>query len=196
MIRWGAFDRVFDGQIVFRRLLDAIARPGKVCSIREVVGKLNCPHASLLAVAVTLLDSRCGFYADQDEALTQALREATGAAPCPLDRADFLFVPKGSDMEAARRALLPYAKTGTLAEPHKSAAFLVSLPTLMVGRSVRLSGPGVGAQNCLDLPDGALGWLEARDALEVEYPRGIELFFLTPEGDVMAIPRKVRMEEA
>ena len=190
-----AFDLVFDCQRAFRRLLDAMARPGRVFSIREAIEKLDRAQAELYAAALTLLDNRCRFYVHQDAALAEALWEMTYAVLSPADQADYLFVPLGSDMEAARRDLLPRAKTGTLAEPHKSATFFVSVPCLTGKSSATLLGPGVDGRMRVELPDEVRLWVQARNSLLAEPPCGIELYFLTPAGDVLCIPRKVKMEE-
>ena len=120
----------------------------------------------------------------------------TYAAPSPAEEADYLFVPLGSDMVSARKELLPMAKPGTLAEPHKSATFFVSLPTLAGSRPAVLSGPGVDGRMRVELPGEVFLWAGARDALSFEPPCGVELYFLTPGGECMCLPRKVRLEEA
>jgi alpha-D-ribose 1-methylphosphonate 5-triphosphate synthase subunit PhnH len=196
MISANAFDPVFDCQRAFRKLLDAISRPGRVFSIRDAVEKLDRPRAELYAAALTLLDNRCRFFVHQDEALSQALWEMTYAVPAPADQADYLFVPQDSDMEAARMGLLPRAKAGTLAEPHKSASFFVSVPALTGGRPMILSGPGIDGRKRLEVPEEVRLWAEARSGLPAEPPCGIELYFLTPAGDLLCIPRKVKLEEA
>lgn len=196
MISESAFDPVFESQRTFRKLLDAMSRPGRVFSIRDAVMKLDRPHAEMFAAALTLADSRCRIFVHGDEALARALQEMTGAVPSPAAEADYLFVPAGSALEAARAELLPKVKPGTLAEPHKSATFFVSLPALSGSHPAYLSGPGVGGRVRAELPDEAVRWIAARDARAFEPPCGIELYFLTPGGDLMCLTRKVRLEEA
>ena len=61
MITANEFDLVFDCQQVFKQLMQAMANPGKVFSIGQNSAKLHQPSGSLLAIAMTLVDSRCRF---------------------------------------------------------------------------------------------------------------------------------------
>ncbi len=196
MITVNLFDPVFDCQKVFKSLMHSMARPGKTFSIAESMKRLGMKHAGLYAAALTLLDNRCRFYVWDNDEMRESLWEMTYAMPSTVEDADYIFVPSGSDMKLACTSILPKAKTGTLPEPHKNATVFVALDGLGNGSHFVLTGPGVDKKIALELhPDGLL-WVIERQKLDTELPRGIELYFLMPDGQVLCVPRKVKMEEA
>ena len=140
MITANEFDLVFDCQQVFKQLMQAMANPGKVFSIGQNSAKLHQPSGSLLAIAMTLVDSRCRFSVAGDDGLAQAMHEVTLGVPTGVEEADYIFVPQAQDMDSARPAILERAKKGTLAEPHKSAAIFIQLDSLEGGPEALLRG--------------------------------------------------------
>lgn len=58
-----------------------------------------------------------------------------------------------------------------------------------------LTGPGVKGSIFIHLPQTGTRWLKIRQEMEIEFPCGVEIYFLTPEGELMAVPRKVKWEE-
>ena len=58
------FDFVYDGQKIFRELLNAMANPGTVKNISNEVAKFQQMYAPLLAMGCTLLDNEenCLLY--------------------------------------------------------------------------------------------------------------------------------------
>lgn len=195
MIATNRFDPVFDCQKVFKSLMNAMARPGTAFSIAESLEKLGKSDAHVLAVARTLLDNRCRFFVWNDAALTEEIRELTYAVPAPAGEADYLFVPRPEDAAEAV-GLLSAAKTGTLTQPHKSATLLIAQEQLAGDEEVVLSGPGVDGTRALSLPPSGMAWLRARRDMSAELPCGVELYFMTPGGQMVCVPRKTRVEEA
>ena len=189
MMTESRFDPVFDCQEVFKALMNAFAKPGKVFSIEKNVEKLEGQCASLTAAAMVLLDNWRSFYVEGDAALEEELREQTYGVPAAMDEADYLFFPGQGDPWQA----LAQAKPGTLPEPHKSATLFVLADSLEGGAPFSLTGPGVDGGISVSLPERYRVWLEARDAQGHEFPCGVDLYFLTPQGQVMGIPRKVKM---
>ncbi len=195
MIATNRFDPVFDCQKVFKSLMNAMARPGTAFSIAESVDKLNTPKAHVVATARTLLDNHCRFFVWNDAVLTEEIRELTYAEPASPEEADYLFVPRAADAADAV-ALLSRAKTGTLTQPHRSATLFVAQEQLAGDEEVVLSGPGVNGEIALSLPASGMAWLRARQDANVELPCGVELYFVTPDGQIVCVPRKTNVEEA
>ena len=193
MITANEFDLVFDCQQVFKQLMQAMANPGKVFSIGQNSAKIHQPAGSLLAIAMTLVDSRCRFSVAGDDELAQAMHEVTLGVPTGVEEADYIFVPQAQDMDSARPAILERAKKGTLAEPHKSAAIFIQLDSLEGGPEALLQGPGVDGSIAIRLPQAGQRWIEERQQMELEFPQGLELYFVTPDGELMGVPRKIRM---
>lgn len=191
MITEARFDPVFDCQQVFKALMNALARPGVIFSIQDNLKKLPPEHAPLVAAGLTLLDNWRTFAVWSCSALSGQLRELTYGLPSPLEEADYIFLPLGCG--APCREVLARAKAGTLPEPHKSATILIALERLTGGPRSQLRGPGVDGSLEITLPEEGLAWLRARQELAFEFPCGVDLFFLTPQGDIMGAPRKITM---
>lgn len=196
MITSDRFDLVFDCQKAFKELMDALAMPGKICSIAREGQNLEHPQGVMAAAALTLVDHSCTFAVMQDSALEEELRQMTYGRPAALEEADYIFLPDSQDMENDQvEEILEKAKKGTLPEPHKSAALFVGIPSLQDGEESILTGPGVKGQISIHLPQTGTRWLKIRQEMEIEFPCGVEIYFLTPEGELMAVPRKVKWEE-
>ncbi|MDR2182003.1 MAG: phosphonate C-P lyase system protein PhnH, partial [Treponema sp.] len=132
-----AFDTVHGAQEVFRILLEALANPGRILTLRAQADQF-AGQGRWLAPALTLLDKGTGFYWDGDERTGEEIRFLTGAPQVPLDQADFVFVSRGNSggdsfspeeagqggTEAAR--ILSRVKQGTHLDPHESALLFIA----------------------------------------------------------------------
>ena len=190
MITEHQFDPVFDCQQVFQSLMHALARPGKVFSIAENVQKIEGEYAPLMAAGMTLLDNWKTFFVCGAPELEEALHQMTYGVPGDAAEADYIFLPKGKTTLSLCRQMLSRAKIGTLPEPHKSATIFVLVDSLTGGTAQTLEGPGIDGTIDVSLPEEAVIWIAERQRMGFEFPCGLELFFLTPDGDVMGIPRK------
>lgn len=196
MITSNQFDAVFDCQKVFKTLMNAMARPGKIFSIADSAKKLEREQAALFACALTVLDNRCRFFVWENEVLSQDLIQMTYAVPSHKEAADYLFIPQTEEAATVHEAVLPAAKVGTLPEPHKSATLFIALESLAGDRQIRLTGPGVDGELSTALPEECIMWLQTRGRMAWEFPCGVELYFLTQEGQVLCIPRTTKIEVA
>lgn len=193
------FDMVFDCQAVFKDFMNAMARPGTIFNIREQAEKLECEKGTLLAGALTFLDSRCGCFVCGEEELREQIQEYTMAKDVKPDEADMILVPAGSGKEKIRE-LMEKGKSGTLAEPHKSATFLIEVDALgdsckEEAVSVTLQGPGIDKEIRIIVPETCLEWMEERDRQMYEFPCGVDLVFCTGDGQIMGIPRTTKIKE-
>ena len=193
MITENQFDMVFDCQQVFKALMNALARPGKIFSISENAEKIGEKNAPLIAAGLTLLDNWKKFFVCDAPQLQEKLHEMSYGQPGTVAEADYIFMPKESTSLSVCRQILSQAKIGTLAEPHKSAAVFVMTDSLEGGEERELSGPGIDGTIRITLPDEGRMWIEERQKMEFEFPCGLELYFVTPKGDLMGVPRKTRI---
>lgn len=184
------FDEVFDSQKVFRRLLEAMANPGRRCSIRHQREKLFGDAPDMLAIAMTLLDAGVCFCAPENPALTEQIILLTHAKPVSSEQADYLFVSSADQLSA----IVKSAKSGTLENPHNSATIVVQIPDGQMEQEILLSGPGVNGQMAVTAPAVIAQAVRLRNTQEYEYPEGIDYIFLLPESEILCIPRLVRME--
>lgn len=189
-------------QRAFRCVLDAFAHPGTVHQLVPAPENPASPvalDASLELVVRLFVDQAVTFcVADSEsDAVAVYLTSETHARRAPLRDADFVVVPARADAQTASEAVAEACR-GTLVAPEKGATLLMGCARLAgVPESgevtepavhvVALQGPGVERENrfAVDRVD----WLRARDARGDEFPCGIEIVLVDPEGRIAAVPR-------
>ena len=182
----GFADPVTDAQACFRRVLDAMARPG---SIHRVQAPHPAPlHAATAAVLLTLLDNdTCVWLDDDASAARDWVAFHCGAPAASLPEAAFavaLTMPRLQDIPA-----------GTDDAPEEGATLVLQVASLGVGTALRLSGPGLRVPVLLHvtgLPDDFVAqWRENHR----RFPRGVDIVLCAGE-QVAALPRSVAIEVA
>jgi alpha-D-ribose 1-methylphosphonate 5-triphosphate synthase subunit PhnH len=209
-----SFDMVHGAQEVFRILLEALANPGRVLELRSLEDQFAA-QGRWLAPALTLLDPETGFFWDGDSQTGEEMRFLTGAPQVSLEEADFVFLPlldggpSGSAAAEAAR-ILSTVKQGTHPDPQDSALLFIAAGERYageadgavaggpqkgpVGEPVSLRGPGIPPEGRrIDLSPAEAAWCRAREDAGFEYPRGVELIFLRPEGSMVARTRKTEI---
>lgn len=183
LIKKHNFDTVFDSQRVFRLILDAMSSPTKIVNIKEYADKLfgDCPV--FMAAAMTLLDNEVSFHVCGDYALSDEIASLTLAKQENLESADFIFV-NINDISG----VIENAKRGTLVDPHKSATVII-LNDNTSECSLTLFGPGIDGQKEIQTSGAVKDLIALRDVQNYEYPQGIDLIFISSEGELFAIPR-------
>jgi alpha-D-ribose 1-methylphosphonate 5-triphosphate synthase subunit PhnH len=193
-----SFDRVFDAQQVFRCILDAMARPGKV-NLLPVTGL--CPPGGwcsrVAAVAFTLLDREVAFcvLGGETEEITNYLAVNTGSRPVQVEAADFIIAP-------GREAIpgLALAGRGTLEHPDGGATVIIIIDEILFdgeipaasehrGLAVTLSGPGIPGHRRLLFRGLHPSYLEHFKVLNREYPQGVDWIIVAGDGRVACLPR-------
>lgn len=190
IVQENSFDSVHDCQKVFRELLHAISNPGDVGNIAEYAKKIKTENGALIAIAHTLLDSKNSFYMIGEGVRKEALSGLTRAVHSDTGP-KFIFVVSECG-EEEREKSFAIASPGSIVEPHKNTVLFIFVQDL--NETCRLSGPGIDGIKTVLLSKYALAWLQKRDQMEYEYPSGLDIFFVSPKGDVIAIPRKIRVE--
>ena len=182
------FDLVHDCQQVFRLLLTALSNPGSWHSYASQAAKFD-QHGLWLPLALTLCDLETKFRVVC--CATELCREIiflSNAQQTSMEAADFIFCGKGSDPQQ----ILPQVRSGSFADPHKSATVFV-LATSAGNSEQLLSGPGIPEEGLQTvIPEEAVQWLDMRDALNYEYPLGVDIFIVHPQAKLMGLPRTTR----
>ena len=184
-----SFDAVFDGQKVFRLILEAMSNPARAVNIKEYADKLFGGHPVFLAVAMTLLDNEVSFNTCGNHSLSDEIASLTLAKRAPLESADFIFVHDPNTV----KNVIENAKRGTLADPHQSATVIIQNDGEPVCRSA-FSGPGIDKRIEVQTTQRVKKAIALRDEQDYEYPQGIDLIFISNDGGLIAIPRTSRME--
>lgn len=185
------FDFVFDTQFVFRKLLDAIAKPMTIESIDKL--KNSFPeNAFLTALGCTFLDNGAEMYVEKNTALADTLSSLTLSKQTDIENADYIFLTSELNYETIR-TIFEKAKKGTLPDPHKSATIIISCHSFEGDEDITVVSPGIkGAYNG-KTSKYIKTILEIKQQLACEYPCGIDLFFISDKGDIFAYPRLARL---
>jgi alpha-D-ribose 1-methylphosphonate 5-triphosphate synthase subunit PhnH len=195
----GFADPVHDAQGVFRAVLDALARPGR---LRSVGSRLAPNEEASIAARATLLalaDATTSVWLQFPlPEVASALRFHTGApllsGESDLATAQFVLLT-----DPARCPALERFAFGTAESPEHSATLIVDVPMLATdhtgtgGLHLRLRGPGIATH--ADVTVGGLdtAFWQARAALAPRFPAGLDL--LIASGDtVLGLPRTTHVE--
>jgi len=178
---------VFAAQSTFRKVMDAMARPGTIQTVAPAAAAPAPLGGAAAAVALALFDHDTPIWRDASfatDAVTQWLRFNTG---CPLvaDQAEAAFA-LACDLEKLPQ-LASFA-LGTQDYPDRSTTLILQLASLSDGEGLTLSGPGIRDTARLSpagLPKDFVEQLAGNRAL---FPRGVDLV-LVAGNELAALPR-------
>lgn len=193
MLTNNEFDLVFDCQKIFKGVMNAMANPGKIFNINSQCEKLVINDKVPAAIAMTLMDNRSRLYVEGNEELYALIREKTLAVKSNAEDADFIITTDIENMVEYNLHLLDCAKVGTLSEPHKSAMLLVEIKEFAGKDKLVFEGPGIENSREVNLPEAAAMWLRKRNEKNYEFPCGIDILFYTNNGEIMGIPRTLKV---
>jgi len=181
-----------------------MSNPTRVVNIKEYAIKLFGDYQDLpgrnpsavfttrritfLAVAMTLLDNEVSFNAFKNQSLTDEIVSLTLAKRENIEAADFIFI---NELKYVGYAI-ENAKSGTLADPHKSATIIIQNDD-EPSCCLTLSGPGIDGQIEIAATQTVRDAITMRATQNYEYPQGIDLIFVSGNGDLFAIPRLVKV---
>ncbi|WP_321897129.1 phosphonate C-P lyase system protein PhnH [Burkholderia cepacia] len=185
-------DPVHDAQVAFRKLLDALSRPGRPVMLDGPASPPAPMRSALAAVALTLVDADSQIWLDSAldrEHVHRYLHVHTNA-------------PRTTDPAVATMALvadpmnmppLTAFCAGLAAYPDRSSTVIIQVPALTGGPSVNLRGPGIEKQACI-APSGLPDWFWPAWAQNTaRYPLGVDAF-LVDERSVVGLPRTSKVD--
>ncbi len=190
----GFDDPVHDAQRVFRRVLDALARPARVVRIDDAFGGLRELSArtprGLAAALLALADADAPVWLDAaaPAELAALLRFHAGApiAPQPAGAA-FAAV-----LDAAQALPLMRFDRGTPDYPDRSTTVFIALDALTDGTPVHLHGPGIRERATIAPQGLPPGFWEDRARANHEFPLGVDIV-LCDAGRMIGLPRSTRV---
>jgi alpha-D-ribose 1-methylphosphonate 5-triphosphate synthase subunit PhnH len=188
----GFSDPVAQSQATFRRVLDAMAHPGRIvdlAALSPVPADLPL-SAAAAAIALTLADFETTVW------LSPRLVEAAPwirfhcGAPIVASpgTARFAFASASDALPPLRDFDL-----GTDDFPDRSSTLVLDVPTLAGGAVLRLSGPGIRSTAQLSVGAVPAGFWDERASLTELFPRGLDIV-LTCGTQLAALPRTTRVE--
>jgi len=188
----GLADPTLDSQRIFRSVLEALSRPGRVVDVPAAIMAPVPLHPATAAVCLTLLDFDTPLWLDETAARPQVIEWLKFHCSMPLapepGAAQFALVA-----DSDRMPELSAFDAGTAEHPERSATLIVQVQALIGGTGRRLTGPGIAGEVHLDVagvPAPFWTWASDNHAL---FPRGVDV--LLSAGQVMAaLPRSTRVE--
>jgi alpha-D-ribose 1-methylphosphonate 5-triphosphate synthase subunit PhnH len=189
----GFVDPVLEAQSAFRSIMEATARPGKVCPLDATLTPPAPLSRGAGVVALTLFDHDTPVWLDAPLAsndVTYWLRFHT-RAPVVIDpqRAAFAILSRPEQAPPFDAFAL-----GTLDYPDRSTTVILQVESLERGRPLVLAGPGIKDRVTLraePLPADLPRRLAANRAL---FPRGTDLLLVTGTR-VAVLPRSVMLTD-
>ncbi|MCL2497842.1 MAG: phosphonate C-P lyase system protein PhnH [Symbiobacteriaceae bacterium] len=187
------FDLIHGCQRLFRQILHAMANPGIWVDCPDLSGEFH-RDGLLLPLLLTLCDPEASYWLSNCPVdLAQEVALLCGAREASLGEADFVFVTE--DLEA--HTVLRQVRPGSFLDPHDSATIFILLSPyeeMALGiQQQKIHGPGIPpGGRVIELPHSALTWLHVRRELAFEYPLGVDLVLVHPDGKLLALPRTTK----
>lgn len=185
------YDSDLKAQRIFRELMNAFAHPFRVHSIKSEVEtgpSIHGENSVITELCQVFLDNSVSFCVCGDENLAAGIREMTYAKPAEIDKADFIVIKNPGKFESWDK-IYP----GTLFSPHKGATVVVDVPSIAGDVKIMAEGPGINGRISYFVDSGIAECLFRAAELDIEYPMGFELIFVTGQGDIIAVPRHVKV---
>lgn len=187
-------ETVHQTQKVFRKLLEALSRPGDIQILQPSNHQRTGISFQTMDVLLTLLDGEVSFHLVGEDLNTEAEIELlTMSAPKAIEEADFIIVPLGADPGLVCRELAK-VKNGTFLEPDAAATVIIECQEIDSAKQFRLSGPGIKTETNLSVTNAEV-WMRIRKAKNEEYPLGIDIFCIDQMNHLVGLPRTAKIEE-
>jgi alpha-D-ribose 1-methylphosphonate 5-triphosphate synthase subunit PhnH len=190
-MRAGLADPVLDAQGIFRRVLDALAHPGRVVTVPSALEPPTPLGLATAAVCLTLLDFETPLWLDpaaRTPEVVEYLRFHCGAPLCE-SRAEAAFSVVADPL---RLPPLGSFQAGSDEYPDRSTTVIVQVGEIREGIGRRLTGPGIDGERRLAL-EGVSGrlWGMLRENQGL-FPRGIDVL-VTAGPRLVGLPRTTRV---
>lgn len=188
----GLSDPVFDSQAIFRAVLDAMARPGRIVAMPRGIDAPDGLAPAAAQTCLCLLDQTMSVWLDdvvRTPAAETYLRFHTG---CDIaeDPAQANFALLSGNGRIADIGLF---NPGTPEYPDRSTTVILQIDGLIEGSGTRLTGPGIESERRLDVREAPAGLWRTVAANNSLFPLGIDFLFVS--GNRMAgLPRSVQVE--
>jgi alpha-D-ribose 1-methylphosphonate 5-triphosphate synthase subunit PhnH len=188
----GFGDPVADAQQVFRCILDAMARPGRVAELPP--GILPAQESGLsdaaAAVALTLLDFETPVWLGAARRSAASFLRFQCGAPVIAEPESARF---GLAADVAELPALSAFDLGSEDFPDRSTTLILDVSALAAGDGIVVRGPGIEDRAWLRIAGLGAEFWRARAELEPLFPLGLDLVF-TCGRLLAAMPRTTVVE--
>ncbi|MDB5965975.1 MAG: phosphonate metabolism [Polaromonas sp.] len=185
----GFADAVHDAQAAFRKLLDALARPGRRYPAGAAIPGLALgPAMAHLLLTLTDDDTPVWWQERNDTAAPAWLRFHTGASQA-VNPVDAAFAVLAAD--SGLPSLADFA-AGSTASPEHSATLLIEVPSLDDGPVVEWRGPGIQDVQAVGIAGLPKHFWTQWQHNHAAFPQGVDIVF-TCLDEVIGLPRTTRV---
>jgi alpha-D-ribose 1-methylphosphonate 5-triphosphate synthase subunit PhnH len=186
----GFADPVFDSQAVFRSVLDALSRPGRIVTVDSSV-EAPLPHfEAAAAVALTMLDFETPVFVDSAFHVARVDNWLRFHCGCPVTEqppeAAFAFVA------AETMPQLAAFNAGDPKYPDRSTTVIILCEALSGGAEQWLEGPGIETQQMvapIGLPED---FWEQMTENRADFQLGVDVI-LAADTAIIGLPRSTRI---
>lgn len=194
------FDTCFNSQRIFRMVLDSMSRPGKVNNINNSPKETDVyEYDSLLKVLITLLDNEVSFNMSpkMSEKFNKDVTNYTGSKISEIQLSDF-YIARGDDTNDEISVL----KNGSLVFPDESCTIVMAVNEIYKDESsynqnsikLKLMGPGIKDCSFVAMDGLNVQNIELIKQKNIEYPLGVDAILVDVHGNVLCLPRTVKIE--
>jgi alpha-D-ribose 1-methylphosphonate 5-triphosphate synthase subunit PhnH len=181
----------FDAQASFRRVLDAMARPGRIQRLDVSVRAPDALHPAGAAIALTLFDQDTPVWLTPTLAAAGvraylAFHCGCQFAPAP-EQARFVFAAGWAELPP-----LAALEQGTDHYPDRSCTVVLQMDGFATGTTLELRGPGIASVHSLRLSGCGGAFLEQWRSNQAQFPRGVDLLCVHGE-QIVGLPSTVRI---
>lgn len=190
----GFADQVTQAQQVFGAVMNALAHPGRLQTLRIDIAPPRPLTPELAAVALALADHEAPIWIDArlaaEQAVAEFLRFHTGAAIVarPEEAAFALITDLEEPLPLDRFAL------GNAEYPDRSTTLVFAVSDLSEAGGWSLAGPGIPARRNLMASPWPHDLAQIVHANLSLFPRGLDVLLAAP-GRVAGLPRTTRFVE-
>ena len=175
----GFIDPATDAAGVFRAMLEAMARPGRIQRLPTALAAPEALGSEVAQLVLTLCDFDTPLWLDPAYATAESWAYLRFHAACPvaatIEEAAFLVVAP-----ANVAPVLPRCRIGTAEYPDRSASLIIPLEVISEGPGVRLSGPGIEREHRLSVAPSPTGLWSALIANQQRFPLGCDCIQAPP----------------
>jgi len=195
LVREALYDPVFDAQVDFRKIMEAMARPGKIAELTH--SHIHPPislHISSALVAFSLLNGDVSFHCnDLPTEVSQYIKLNTAAKEAIVSEADFILLNGEPVSEVIQQA-----KLGDIRYPEQSATCIIQVDTITSeseedATKLTLKGPGIEDTITCFIKGLDRQYLWDLKMQNEAYPLGLDVFCTDKNNKLIGIPRTCQL---
>jgi alpha-D-ribose 1-methylphosphonate 5-triphosphate synthase subunit PhnH len=189
-------EKVLSAQSVFRAVMDAMARPGRVQRVAPVTEASASAPAPMMrgtaGIAITLFDHDTPVWLDDAMAANRDVGKWLkfhAGAPVVEDSSIASFALVG---DAAQLIGFDRFALGSGEYPDRSTTLILQVASVTDGAAFDLSGPGIDGTMTLRATLQPSDLIERLAVNHQLFPRGVDLILVADDA-IVALPRTTRM---